>query len=571
MAASSAAFSIAVPAWGHIADVILGRRRALAVSALGAAVFVLLAGAPVPLVVVALALVGFSLFESAWGPLGDALAVNAIKDHGREYARIRLLSSVGFGVVSALAGILYNTTGYGPSFVLCALLAVLLALAAIRAPDLARADLAAVAQRPHPRRLLRGRPADPAPPPPGAPGHPPGPRRDHRRVHLPAPAADRARRRTLGRGPQRGRLRVRRDPGHAPHRRGRRPDRDSRPGRRQRLPLRRVLPVVDRARQSPCSSSPRGWSPGSPSRGSGWGASSRWPSSFHRASRRPARGSTRSPGSASRPCWPTSAAASSTARSGRRSSSASRPSSPSRRGCWPSSSSRGAASASPAKRTASRAATIPRDAGVGRAPRERPAAPDGGTDAALGRTVRGIHGRADGRLHALARGRPGPRPRRPRRLGRPRPRPRAGPGCSTPTRSTRSSRASTASGAEVEAGTLAWNPALEDVHMNLEEALALRIGALAGKLHTGRSRNDQVATDLRLWTRRTTDALDAALVAHGAGARRAGRPRGRRRPARHDPHPAGPAGPPGPPPPRLRGDARARPGPPRRLAAGERT
>ncbi len=146
MAASSAAFTIAVPAWGHIADVILGRRRALAVSALGAAVFVLLAGAPVEVVVVALALVGFSVFESAWGPLGDALAVNAIKDHGRDYARIRLLSSVGFGVVSALAGILYNTTGYGPSFVLCALLAVLLALAALRAPDLARADLATVAR-----------------------------------------------------------------------------------------------------------------------------------------------------------------------------------------------------------------------------------------------------------------------------------------------------------------------------------------------------------------------------------------------------------------------------------------
>jgi argininosuccinate lyase len=65
---------------------------------------------------------------------------------------------------------------------------------------------------------------------------------------------------------------------------------------------------------------------------------------------------------------------------------------------------------------------------------------------------------------------------------------------------------------EVEAGTLTWDPALEDVHMNLEEALALRIGAVAGKLHTGRSRNDQVATDLRLWTRRTIDALDAAMV-----------------------------------------------------------
>jgi len=66
--------------------------------------------------------------------------------------------------------------------------------------------------------------------------------------------------------------------------------------------------------------------------------------------------------------------------------------------------------------------------------------------------------------------------------------------------------------AEVEAGTLAWDPALEDVHMNLEEALAQRIGPLAGKLHTGRSRNDQVATDLRLWARRTIDALDGAAV-----------------------------------------------------------
>jgi len=51
----------------------------------------------------------------------------------------------------------------------------------------------------------------------------------------------------------------------------------------------------------------------------------------------------------------------------------------------------------------------------------------------------------------------------------------------------------------VESGTLAWDPVLEDVHMNLEAALGARIGPLAGKLHTGRSRNDQVATDLRLW------------------------------------------------------------------------
>jgi PPP family 3-phenylpropionic acid transporter len=143
-AASSAAFTLAVPAWGHVADVILGRRRALAVSAAGAALFVLLAGAPLPLVAITLGFVGFSLFESAWGPLCDALAVNAIHDHGREYGRIRLLSSIGFAVVATSAGFLYDRTGYGPSFVLCAVLAGLLAVVALFAPDVARADLAAV-------------------------------------------------------------------------------------------------------------------------------------------------------------------------------------------------------------------------------------------------------------------------------------------------------------------------------------------------------------------------------------------------------------------------------------------
>jgi argininosuccinate lyase len=66
---------------------------------------------------------------------------------------------------------------------------------------------------------------------------------------------------------------------------------------------------------------------------------------------------------------------------------------------------------------------------------------------------------------------------------------------------------------DVETATLEWDPALEDVHLNLEAALAARIGPLAGKLHTGRSRNDQVATDLRLWTRRACDRLDDGLTA----------------------------------------------------------
>jgi argininosuccinate lyase len=67
---------------------------------------------------------------------------------------------------------------------------------------------------------------------------------------------------------------------------------------------------------------------------------------------------------------------------------------------------------------------------------------------------------------------------------------------------------------DLAAGRLVWDPNLEDVHMNLEVALADKVGPLAGKLHTGRSRNDQVATDLRLWTRRAIDDLDSALVAY---------------------------------------------------------
>jgi argininosuccinate lyase len=61
--------------------------------------------------------------------------------------------------------------------------------------------------------------------------------------------------------------------------------------------------------------------------------------------------------------------------------------------------------------------------------------------------------------------------------------------------------------AEVRAGRFTWTVAREDVHMNIEGALADRIGAAAGRLHTGRSRNDQVALDLRLYLRRETTAL----------------------------------------------------------------
>jgi argininosuccinate lyase len=64
---------------------------------------------------------------------------------------------------------------------------------------------------------------------------------------------------------------------------------------------------------------------------------------------------------------------------------------------------------------------------------------------------------------------------------------------------------------EIEQGKFAFKRALEDIHMNVEGRLAELIGEAAGRLHTARSRNDQVATDFRLWLRDTIDALDAAL------------------------------------------------------------
>jgi argininosuccinate lyase len=64
---------------------------------------------------------------------------------------------------------------------------------------------------------------------------------------------------------------------------------------------------------------------------------------------------------------------------------------------------------------------------------------------------------------------------------------------------------------DVVAGRIAWDASLEDVHLNLEAALSERVGAVGAKLHTGRSRNDQVATDLRLFARRTVSGLDAGI------------------------------------------------------------
>jgi argininosuccinate lyase len=66
---------------------------------------------------------------------------------------------------------------------------------------------------------------------------------------------------------------------------------------------------------------------------------------------------------------------------------------------------------------------------------------------------------------------------------------------------------------EIETGEFSFSTALEDIHMNIESRLRELIGDAAGRLHTARSRNDQVATDFRLWVRDEIDNVDAALKA----------------------------------------------------------
>ena len=138
-------FTIAVPAWGHIADVRLGRPRTLQLCAAvaGLAVAGLLIPSA-PLVVVALLLL-FWVFESAWQALADAITVNTTG--GRDYARIRLFTSGGFAVAAVASGFLYDAVGYAPAYALFAMAALVIVIAAAGLPDVARADLAAHRRR----------------------------------------------------------------------------------------------------------------------------------------------------------------------------------------------------------------------------------------------------------------------------------------------------------------------------------------------------------------------------------------------------------------------------------------
>ena len=133
-------FTLAVPAWGHIADVRLGRARTLQLCAIGGAAAVGAMLGQWPPLVLAVLFMAYWIFESSWQPLADALTVNLIDR--RRYGRVRLLTSLSFAIASIGAGFVYDTAGFDAAYVLAVIAAVTIALAAGRVPDIARADLA---------------------------------------------------------------------------------------------------------------------------------------------------------------------------------------------------------------------------------------------------------------------------------------------------------------------------------------------------------------------------------------------------------------------------------------------
>ena len=135
-AVSALGFTIAVPVWGHLADVTLGRARALQVAAIGAAASMAAFGLPLPAILLGSSVVLWNVFQSALQPLADALAIGLLRDPARQYGRIRLLTSVTYGVVVVGVGFLYDRTGYVAAPILWALACLILAagLVAVREP-----------------------------------------------------------------------------------------------------------------------------------------------------------------------------------------------------------------------------------------------------------------------------------------------------------------------------------------------------------------------------------------------------------------------------------------------------
>jgi PPP family 3-phenylpropionic acid transporter len=138
---SAAVSTVALPVYGHVADVVIGRRRALQIAAIVGIGAFAITGAPLAGLLLSLCVVVFWVASTSFNPLVDALAVNALRDPQRDYASLKLLSSLGFASGTVGAGLLYQQAGYDLSVVLYAAAALVVIGAAIPAPDVRRTEL----------------------------------------------------------------------------------------------------------------------------------------------------------------------------------------------------------------------------------------------------------------------------------------------------------------------------------------------------------------------------------------------------------------------------------------------
>ena len=161
IAMTSVAAVLSITVWGHIGDVVLGRARTLRIAILGAAALLALFMLPFPLALVACLYVGYAAFNGAVGPLSDALAVNALRDPGRQYGKVRAFASASFTVAAVIFGLLYGRVGYWPSGVLFVVVAVAIAVNAGGLPDLGRATLSSSRRGGAVREVLSIQPALP--------------------------------------------------------------------------------------------------------------------------------------------------------------------------------------------------------------------------------------------------------------------------------------------------------------------------------------------------------------------------------------------------------------------------
>ena len=196
------AYASAVPAWGHLGDVTVGRARALQFGAIGAAVVVVLFALPVPMLVAATLVVAFHAFQSSMQPLADSLALEHIPVRGRDYGRVRLLASLSFAITAIACGVLYDSLGFWATAPVFAVAAVWICVSVVGLHDATRGPARRALPAPRGGRDERGRAQRVAVAPgdrrggDGAPAAPAArPARDRtdpgrcpRELHVPAPA-----------------------------------------------------------------------------------------------------------------------------------------------------------------------------------------------------------------------------------------------------------------------------------------------------------------------------------------------------------------------------------------------